>query len=91
MMAIIAALTAEVSALRERLDSHEALAEKRRVPTARAVEAYRLTAARRETRERERQAMLSRVFRILLEDLENARQDEHLAAVKILGAEVSAA
>ena len=90
MMAIITALTAEVSALRERLDSHEALAEKRRVPTTRAVEGYKLTAVRRDTRERERQAMLSRVFRILLEDLESARQEEHLAAATILGAEVSA-
>ncbi len=90
MMAIIAALTAEVSALRERLDSHEALAEKRRMPTSKAVEGYRLTAARREARERERQAMLARVFRILLEDLESARQEEHLAAGQILGSELSA-
>jgi len=90
MMAIITALTAEVSALRERLDSHEALAESRRTPTTRAVERYRLSAARREVREREREAMLARVFRILLEDVESARQEEHLAAGKILAAEVSA-
>ena len=90
MMAIITALAAEVSALRDRLDSHEALAEARRSPTSRAVESYRLSESRRQKREDERQAMLARVFRILLEDVERARQDEHLAAGKILAAEVSA-
>jgi hypothetical protein len=89
MMAIITALAAEVSALRDRLDSHEALGEKRRFPTARGVERYRLSEPRRAARERERQEMLARVFRILLEDLESARHG-HVAAGKILAAEVSA-
>lgn len=90
MMAIITALAAEVSALRDRLDSHEALGEKRRFPTARGVERYRLSAARRTARERERQEMLARIFRVLLEDLESARQEQHLAAGKLLAAELSA-
>ncbi len=89
-MAIVTALAAEVSALRDRLDSHEALGERRRFPTARGVESYRLGEKRRAARERERQEMLARVFRILLEDLESAREEQHLAAAKILAAEVSA-
>jgi hypothetical protein len=90
LMAIITALAAEVSTLRDRLDSHEALGERRRFPPARGVERYRLDEKRRAARERERQDMLARVFRILLEDLETARQEQHLAAGELLAAEVSA-
>lgn len=70
MLMIITALAAEVSALRERLDTHEALAAKRQFATTPRVEAYKLDTARQDTRERARQAMLSRVYRVLFEDLD---------------------
>lgn len=75
MMMIITALVAEVSALRDRLDSHEALAERRRFASAQAVEGLKLSESRQAARETARQQMLTRVYRIVLEDLDDARQD----------------
>jgi hypothetical protein len=89
MMMIIMALTAEVSALRERLDTHEALGEKRRFATSKAVESYKLPAVRRDAREQSRQAMLSRVLRVLTEDLEAAHQDPEDSARAILRQETA--
>lgn len=72
-MMMITSLMAEVSTLRDRLDTHEALAEAGTVATRGAVEAYELEAGRRDEREAARGAMLNRVFRPLLEELEAAR------------------
>jgi hypothetical protein len=89
MMMIITALTAEVSALRDRLDTHEALGEKRRFATAKAVDGYKMSAARREAREQGRQAMLLRVFRILFEDRDVARSAQQVLAEAILREETA--
>lgn len=67
---MLAALMGEVSALRDRLDTHEALAEAETVATMEAVEAFELSAERRTQREARRDAMLSRVLRVLYEDVE---------------------
>ncbi len=69
---MIVALIGEVSALRDRLDTHEAVAELGAPVTRAAIEAYELTPARREQREAERQALLKRVLRVITEDREAA-------------------
>jgi hypothetical protein len=91
MMMIITALAAEVSALRDRLDTHEALGERRRFATRKSVDQYRLTAQRQADRESQRQQLLARVYRILMEDLDEVRQGESLQARQLLESEVAAA
>ena len=60
----------EISALRDRLDTHEALAEQGILPTRAAVEAYRPDEARDAVRRNERAVTLRRVFRLITEDYE---------------------
>ncbi len=69
---MMVALIGEVSALRDRLDTHEAVAELGSAVTRQAIEAYELTPARRALREAERQALLKRVLRVITEDREAA-------------------
>ncbi|WP_428149656.1 hypothetical protein [Brevundimonas sp.] len=69
---MMVALMSEVSALRDRLDTHEAVAELGSPVTREAIEAYELTPERRERREVERQALLKRVLRVITEDREAA-------------------
>jgi hypothetical protein len=73
-MFMLGALLSEVSAIRDRLDTHEALAGLGRPITAAEVEAYQITDERQQARSAERDAMLRRVFRVLLEELEEARE-----------------
>jgi hypothetical protein len=72
LLIMMVALMSEVSALRDRLDTHEAVAELGGVPTAAAIEAYELTPDRRTAREANRQAMLKRVLRVITEEREAA-------------------
>ena len=60
----------EISALRDRLDTHEALAEQGIVPTRAAVEAYRPDEAHDAARRNDRAMTLRRVFRLIMEDYE---------------------
>jgi hypothetical protein len=71
---MLLALAADVSVLRDRLDTHEALAEKRTAPTSRRVEAYKLDAQRRTAREQQRHAMMQRVLRVLTEEADAVRE-----------------
>ena len=68
VMLIVTALMSEVSALRDRLDTHEALAAQGVVATCEAVEAFRPDEDCAASREAMREAMLSRVLRVLFED-----------------------
>jgi hypothetical protein len=72
-------LITEVSALRDRLDTHEALAESGAVATLAAVESYELNDARRAAREASRDAMLSRVFRVIYEDRDGDSPNDPIA------------
>lgn len=72
MMIMFVALMSEVSALRDRLDTHEAVADLGGAATTAAVEAYELTPERHLAREANRQAMLKRVFRAITEEREEA-------------------
>ena len=74
LMIMMLALAAEVSAMRDRLDTHEALAEKHVAPIADSVEAYELPATRRAQRETRRVAMLHRVLRVLTEEVDAIRE-----------------
>lgn len=72
VMMMLVNLMADVSALRDRLDTHEALAEAGQVATAAAIETFELDTTRRAAREAERQAMLKRVLRPIFEEREAA-------------------
>ena len=69
---MLVALMGEVSALRDRLDTHEAVAELGGTATTSAIEAHELTPQRQAMREANRQAMLKRVFRTISEAREAA-------------------
>jgi hypothetical protein len=69
---MLVALMSEVSALRDRLDTHEAVVELGGAPTRDAIEHYELTPERQAAREANRQAMLKRVLRAITEEREAA-------------------
>lgn len=73
LMMMFTALLCEVSALRERLDTHEMLAASGKVATAQAIDAAEPLAADLQRRAATREAMLGRVFRVAMEELEEAR------------------
>jgi len=64
----------EISVLRERIDTHERLAEMHKLATPSEVNAYQVSLAVQTAREAERDALLNRVYRIMLEELEQARE-----------------
>ena len=72
VLVMVVALMTEVSALRERLDTHEMLAEQGKLASAAEVQAYQLTDERRALREAERTAMLKRVLRVVMAERESA-------------------
>lgn len=80
MMVMFVALMSEVSALRDRLDTHEALADGDKPAKTEAVESYRLSEGRQSKREQRRAEMLKRVFRALTEELEQSRADANSSA-----------
>jgi hypothetical protein len=75
VMVMMVALMSEVSSLRDRLDTHEAVAELGQPITSAAIEAYELTPERQAAREVNRQAMLKRVLRAITEEREAALDD----------------
>ena len=72
LMIMFVALMSEVSALRDRLDTHEALAEAGGNATTTAVEAFAMTRERHLQREAGRHAMLTRVLRAITEERDEA-------------------
>ncbi len=76
LLQISIALMAEVSALRDRLDTHELLAARGTVASAAAVEAFKPDEAQRELREQRRQAMLKRTLRVVTGELESATRGD---------------
>jgi hypothetical protein len=67
-------LCTDVSALRDRIDTHEALAERGDVATTEAVENYELDPARHREREARREAFLDRILRVLVEERDSHGQ-----------------
>ncbi|MDX2221579.1 MAG: hypothetical protein SFV21_02455 [Rhodospirillaceae bacterium] len=76
LMAMVTALTAEVSILRERLDTHERLAEQHGLYPRAEVEAYQPDAATAKERGAMRQRLLNKVYRVLKEDLARYERGE---------------
>ena len=75
MMLMFVALMSEVSALRDRLDTHEAVVDLGGSPTTEAIEAYELTLERHQAREANRHAMLTRVLRAITEERDEAASE----------------
>ena len=71
-MIMMVALMAEVSVLRDRIDTHEALAELGTSATIDNVEGYQVDEARQAAREERRQALLRRVLRAITHEREAA-------------------
>jgi hypothetical protein len=71
---MLVALAAEVSALRDRIDTHEALGDARRAVDSTTVEAFVLDEPRQALRESRRHAMLKRVLRVLTEEVDALRE-----------------
>ncbi len=71
---MILALAAEVSALRERLDTHERLADGHQLPATLSVEAYAPTEAVAAARASARRSLIDRITRVLLETESPPRQ-----------------
>ena len=71
-MIMMVALMAEVSVLRDRIDTHEALAELGTSAAVEHVEAYQVDEARQAAREERRQALLKRVLRAITHEREAA-------------------
>jgi hypothetical protein len=65
LLAMITAMTAEISILKDRLDTHERLAEQGEVATPLAIEKYKVESNIEEMREANRASMLGRIFRII--------------------------
>lgn len=63
LLEMVLALTAEVSVLRDRLDTHERLAAQNDAPTIASVEAFDLTPDVMEARSTMRQRLLAKLFR----------------------------
>jgi hypothetical protein len=87
MMAMMMALITEVSVLRDRVDTIEAIAEKKGVILAKEIENFIPDAARADARERSRQELLDRVLYIFQEEVDdvarNDTPDAYEAAVRI--------
>ncbi len=73
VMAVLLALVSEVAAIRERLDTHERIADAGALPAGEAVEAYEPDAAAEARREAWRDSYIRRLFRVITEDVEALR------------------
>jgi hypothetical protein len=76
LLAMIMALTGEVSVIRERLDTHERLAEKKLTPTSKNIEAYKPTEAVDQWRVQWRAEYIARILRIVTDELERIKMQE---------------
>ncbi|MDX2144414.1 MAG: hypothetical protein SFV19_13745 [Rhodospirillaceae bacterium] len=87
IVSMLMALITEVSVMRDRLDTVEAIAEKKGIILAKEIETFEPDPARAEERERRRQEFVDRVFYVFQEEAEDlARGDTpeaYEAAVKI--------
>lgn len=70
VMSVLLALTSEVAAIRERLDTHERLGA---IPSPQLVEGYKAEPSVEAERETWRDAYIRRIFRVITEDVEARR------------------
>jgi hypothetical protein len=76
VMAILLALASEVSAMRDRIDTHERLAGAGIPPELDAVESYVADAPANAARDAWRDAYIRRLFRVITEDVESFHMRE---------------
>ena len=76
LMAIIMALTAELSVIRERLDVHERLAAEKTWATAAEIEAFVISDEVRGERSEQRTKLLKRVLRVLSDELARMENED---------------
>ena len=89
LIAIVMALTGEVSVLRERLDTHERLAADKQWADTAAVEKFDFDDDAEEERARWRSDYIARVLRIITDELEHLKRHEGEQDYKKIIAEVS--
>ncbi len=73
VMSVLLALVSEVASLRERIDSHEHLGRTGKLPSPEAVENFMPDAEIEQKREAWRDGYISRLFRVLTEDIESLK------------------
>ena len=76
LLAMIMALTGEVSVIRERLDTHERLAQKKKVPTHQAIEDYKPDDVTEAFRAQWRADYIARILRIVQVELDQITRGE---------------
>ena len=75
VMGVLLALVSEVAAIRERLDTHERLADEGQMPSGVAVENYGASTSAETDREVWRDSYIKRLFRVITEDIEGLGAD----------------
>jgi hypothetical protein len=91
LMAMVTALTAEVAILRDRLDTHERLAEAGKTPKRGEVDAFIPDTGVMADRSAQHQRLLRKVFRVLKEDLARHETPADEAELDRLAKEINAA
>ncbi len=81
VMSIVLALMSEVASLRDRVDTHERLAQSGILATPGAVDDYRPDPAVLAERETRREATIKRLLRVVLEELEPDRRSDPASPV----------
>ena len=76
LLAMIMALTGEVSVIRERLDTHERLAQKKKMPTHQAIEDYKPDDVTEAFRAQWRADYIARILRIVQVELDQITRGE---------------
>ena len=89
ILSMVVALSAEVSALRERLDTHECLSDANKPVSGRTVDAYVPDDAAERERQEWRQRYLLRVFRTVTAELDEIERKESEASYLNLVKEVA--
>jgi len=91
LMAMVTALTAEVAILRDRLDTHERIAEGRKLFSRDDVDGFIPDEGIIAERSAQHQRILRKVFRVLKEDLARHEKPADDAELERLAAEINAA
>ena len=89
LIAMLMALVAEVSVIRERLDTHERLAQENRVATPDAIENYEPTDDILQERADWRERYIGRILRIQTDELERVARQESDENIEDIIREVS--
>ena len=76
LLAMVLALASELSAVRDRLDTHERLAEKKEWSSHEAIEGFKIDEETSSYRNQSREEFISRIMRIMKIELDNINPEE---------------